>query len=200
MIEPLRILIIDDDYERSQYVSQSLAAAGFDPTTAKITSHRLLQEISNANPDVILVDMDSPNRDVLESLSLVSAHNPTPIVMYAREQDPEAIAQAVAAGVSTYLVGSVDAERVRPVIEVARAQFRAFQGLREELAATRVELEDRRVIDRAKSALMEQHGLSEKDAYRCMREQAMRDRKRIGEVARLVLDNPRTHRGRADGL
>ncbi|MEM6707449.1 MAG: ANTAR domain-containing protein [Pseudomonadota bacterium] len=188
MSEPLRILLIDDDSERACFVTESLSKAGFVPLRARALSHRLLNDIVQANPDVILVDMESPGRDILESLTLISTHNPTPIVMYAREQDPETIKQAVASGVSTYLVGDIDTERVGPVIEVALAQFGSYQQLRKELEETRSELEDRRLIDRAKQVLCDEFQLSEQEAYQRIRNQAMQERVRTSEIARRLLD------------
>ena len=140
----IRVMLVDDHAERARLVEEHLIAAG------------LVFQIEQHQPDVVIIDLQSPDRDVLESLAIVNRHSPTAMVMFAHEDDPDYIREALAAGISTYLTEGLNPARVRPVIEVAMAQFRSFQTLRDELISTRTEMEDRTLIEKAKGLLMAQ--------------------------------------------
>ncbi len=187
-------MLIDDDATRAGWVENCLIKLGFS-TSSVISQHTcsgpptsLLRTISDQAPDVIIIDMDSPDRDLLESLSILAQHNPTPVVMFSAEEDPDYISRAVAAGVSTYLVGGIDPDKVRPIIEVAFAQFRNFQKLRQSLEDTRAELSSRRIIDRAKLTVMQRLNLSENQAYEHMRREAMNRGETLLYVAQQILN------------
>ena len=185
---PLRIMLVDDDPQRADWVERCLKELGFEICARVESPLRLLKEISDQSPDVIIVDMQSPGRDVLESLSIVAQHQPTPVVMFSEEQDPDYINRAVESGVSTYLVGSIDPAKVRPVIQVAMAQFRNFHNLKSELSETKSQLTDQQTIDAAKRLLMRKLDLDENTAYRQMREQAMRCSTPLRVVAQQILE------------
>ena len=144
-------------------------------------------EISDWNPEVIVIDMASPDRDLLESLSIVTNHNPTPIVMFSHDHDPEYIEHAVEAGVSTYVVDGIQEENVRPIIEVAMLQFKSFQQVRRERDDARSELEERRCIDQAKYLIMKQRNINEEQAYAELRKQAMNLNIRMADLARSII-------------
>ncbi len=133
----VKVMLVDDHPERAAMVEESLRASGFEVLSTIPSATGLLFQIEQHRPDVVLIDLDSPDRDVLESLSIINSHNPTPVVMFTEEEDPEYIEQAVTAGISTYLVGSINPQQVKPVINVALAQFKSFQNLRNELNTTR---------------------------------------------------------------
>ncbi len=193
-VQPLSVLLVDDDLARAEWVAKKLQGKGLRICSIVAEPLRVLKEISAYEPDLILIDMESPGRDMLESLSVVSEHHPTPIIMFSSEEDPDYIARAVDAGVSTYLVGSIEPAKVKPVIEAALAQFRSFQALRETLAQTRQELEERRTVDQAKTTLMKKLGLSEEEAYREMRTRAMNTGQRLHQIAADVVST--VERGR----
>lgn len=180
-------MLVDDNPDRGTWVEDCLRREGYQ-TCSVLSDHQgVLRQISEQQPDIIVIDMDSPGRDLLESLSIVSAHNPTPMVMFSQEEDPAYINRAVDAGVTAYMVGDIKPDRVKPAIDVAVAQFRSFQKLRIELVATRAALEDRRVVDKAKIILMEQLGLCEQDAYEKMRSMAMAEQKKMKQIAARIL-------------
>lgn len=181
-------MIVDDDPERAIAVEQSLNGVGIVVCCVVVNPMAVLRQISEHNPDVILIDMESPGRDILESLTLVTTHSPTPMVMFSREQDADYIQRAVTAGVSTYLVGDVPHEQVRALIDIALAQFQSFQNLRTELAETRSELTARKTIDRAKALLIKELGIDEDQAYECLRSRAMENRMKINEFASQMLE------------
>ena len=136
---------------------------------------------------MVLIDLESPDRDVLESLAIISHHNPTPVVMFTQQDDPDYIRQAVTAGISTYLVGGINPDQVKPIIDVAIAQFRAFQSLRDELHSTRAQLEERKLIEQANWLLMAHQKIGENEAHRLLTKLAMDTNQRLPAVAKTVL-------------
>ena len=184
----LRVMLVDDDLSRVCRIENELTRLGLVVCARVSDPMKVLKEISLHQPDVILIDMASPGRDVLESLSVVAAHQPTPVVMFSSEQDPDYIHKAVEAGVSTYLVGSIEPEKVRPIIDVALAQFQSFQHLKRALDESRSELSERRVIERAKLCLIQTYHLQEAQAYEQLQRQAMNSGLRLVEVAQRVLE------------
>ena len=194
----VKVMLVDDNPRRAAMVEGCLRQAGFGTLCLVPGQAGLLRQIEQQAPDVIVIDLDSPGRELLESLSLVSAHNPTPIVMFSEQEDPAFIAQAVDAGVTAYVVDGVRAEKVKPVIDVAMAQFRQFQHLREELASTRLELGERKLVDRAKALLMTHYGYPEQEAYRCMRTEAMNRHLKLAELASDIIERLDGSADRAD--
>lgn len=179
----LHILLVDDNHDRSELVGTGLQRCGFHNVSILKSQQALLHQIEQARPDVVVISLESPGRDLLESLSLVSHHNPTPIVMFTEQDDPAFIAEAVDAGVTTYVVDGIKADKVKPVVAVAMAQFRAFQALRCELADTRTQLADRGKIERAKALLMDRDGFTEAEAHTRLQTFAMENNLRVAEVA-----------------
>lgn len=186
-LSPVRVMLVDDLPERAAIVDSHLVAAGYEVVSRLPTASGLLFQIEQHRPDIILIDLQSPGRDVLESLSVINAHNPTPIVMFSEEEDPSFIEEAVDAGVSAYLMGSVDANRVKPVIDVAIAQFKSFQSLRKALNSTRDRLESLSVIDKAKSLLIKQHKFTEEEAHQQLRSLSMDTNQSMQQAAQSVI-------------
>ena len=184
---PVRIMLVDDLPQRSARVEQTLIHEGFDVILRLPSAASLLFQIEHHQPDVILIDLQSPGRDVLDSLSVVNVHNPTAVVMFSEQQDPNYIADAVDAGVTAYLMGEVDTDRVKPVIDVAMAQFKAFQALRQSLHTTRLKLESMSTIDSAKGLLMEQQSLTEDQAHATLRELSMETNQTLPQAANSVI-------------
>ena len=191
----LHILLVDDNRARAELVVARLQEAGFDRLRVVHQQQGLLYQIEQNPPDVIVISLESPGRDLLESLSIVSAHNPTPIVMFTREDDPAFISEAVDAGVTTYLVDGIRAEKVKPVVDVAIAQFRAFQSLKGELASSRVELNERRTIEQAKRLLMERDGFTEPEAHARLQSFAMERSLKLADVASQLIELAARKRG-----
>lgn len=184
---PVRIMLVDDLPQRSARVERTLIHEGFDVILRLPSAAGLLFQIEHHQPDVILIDLQSPGRDVLDSLSVVNVHNPTAVVMFSEQQDPNYIADAVDAGVTAYLMGEVDTDRVKPVIDVAMAQFKAFQALRQSLHTTRLKLESMSTIDSAKGLLMEQQSLTEDQAHATLRELSMKTNQTLPQAANSVI-------------
>jgi response regulator NasT len=185
-MKKVEVMLIDAHPGRSAILEQALSDAGYHITVRTANTDKLLQQVRDAQPDVILIDIDLPDRDTLEQLSDVGQNQPRPIVMFAERSDPETTAAALRAGVSAYVVDDLNPRRLQPIMEVAIARFREYQALRRELEETRNRLAERKVIDKAKGLLMAQRNLSEEEAYQTLRKLAMDRNQRIGEVARTV--------------
>lgn len=183
----VRVMLVDDLPERAATVENQLVAAGYEVVSRLPTASGLLFQIEQHRPDIILIDLQSPGRDVLESLSVINAHNPTPVVMFSEEEDPGFIEDAVDAGVSAYLMGSVDTKRVKPVIDVAIAQFKSFQSLRKALDTTRDRLESLSIIDKAKTLLINQHKFTEEEAHQQLRSLSMDTNQTMQQAAQSVV-------------
>lgn len=188
MTGSLRILVIDSDPERAALVREGLNDSGGDvAVTIAETTRNLLVTLRQMNPDVLIVALDSPDRDVIEQLRTAGRETPRPVVMFVDRSDESMMRDAVNAGVSAYVVDGLAPKRVRAVLDLAVARFHAFEDLRRELDEARTSLADRKAVDRAKGILMERRGLSEDDAYKALRKMAMDQGRKIGDAARAVI-------------
>jgi two-component system, response regulator / RNA-binding antiterminator len=184
----MRVLVVDESPECAEVLRDGLRLAGYEVTASLTSAFTLLKAIGDVRPDVIVVDTESPSRDVLEHLVMVTQHTPRPVIMFATDGAPETIRQAVRAGVSAYVVDGLDAQRVKAIIDVAVARFEDFQRLRTELAEANLKLEERKVIERAKGVLMKTRGLDEDAAYQLLRKFAMDRKQKLSQVAQQLID------------
>ena len=183
-VPPLRVMIVDENPERAALIEASLAGEGYEIVARVIGRADLQATVNRVEPDVIVIDMECPDRDTLEDMSRITRERRRPTVMFVDRSDSESIRAAVRAGVSAYVVAGLSPERVRPVLEVAIARFTEFEELRRELESVRSNLEDRKVIERAKGILMKRRGLPEDEAFRLLRKMAMDRKLRLAAVAR----------------
>jgi response regulator NasT len=184
----VRVLVVDESPERAELLREGLVQAGHEVTATLSSPIALLKTIEELAPDVIVIDMDSPSRDVLEHLVFVSQHTPRPVVMFAQDDAPETIRAATRAGVSAYVVDGLDRDRIKSIIEAAVARFEDFQSLRTQLAEAQLKLSERKVVERAKGLLMKSRGLDEDAAYAALRKMAMDRKLKLAEVAQRVID------------
>jgi response regulator NasT len=147
----------------------------------------LLATIYKIDPDVILIDLENPRRDVLEQMFQVSRAVRRPIAMFVDQSDTASIQASVDAGVSAYIVDGLKKERIKSIIDLCISRFNAFAKLQDELDRTKSALEERKVIDRAKGILMKVKNLNEEEAYVLMRSTAMREKKKIAEIAQSII-------------
>lgn len=183
----LRVMLIDESEARANLLEDALSAEGYEIVARVRAGINLYDEVEAVAPDIVIIDMDSPDRDMLEQMRTLHDAHPRPVVMFANDDDAHMIRDAVRAGVSAYVVDGLSRERVRPILEVAIARFNEFQHLRQELAQTRTTLEERKLIDRAKGILMDRRGLSESEAYDLLRKKAMDSNRKLADIARTVL-------------
>ena len=174
--------------ERSRLLRISLLENGYN-IVAVLPTHTFLGErITQLQPDMIVVDAESAARDALEHVVMATRDARRPIVMFTNDDDTTHVKDAVAAGVSAYVVAGLAPERIRPILDVAMARFQHEQALRRELADARSQLQERKAIDRAKGLLMQRQGLSEQEAYEKLRKTAMDRGLKLGDVAQRILD------------
>lgn len=184
----LRVLLVDEDEDRRRAVEATLTGAGYTVVGSIASGRDLMTAMRHERPDVIVIDVDSPDRDALEDLCCIARDAPHPVVMFTHDDDAEKMRTAIRAGVSAYVVGGVSGERVRPIVEVAVMRFEQHQALRAELQQAKASLAERKVIERAKGILMRQRRCSEDEAYRALRRSAMERNRRLVEVAQSVID------------
>jgi response regulator NasT len=185
--DKLRIALVDEKPERSSSLEAALLAEGYEVVARLGGADDLRARLAELAPDVIIVDMQSPNRDVLEDMQRLHREAPRPIVMFVDESDGASIRAAVRAGVSAYVVDGLRSRSVRPIVEVAIARFEEFQALRHELEEALESLEERKLVDRAKGILMERRGVGEQEAYRLLRKAAMDRQVKLAELARQLI-------------
>ena len=201
-LQPLRIVVVApelaitdpaDAYaisqaERSRSLRIGLLENGFNLVAVLPADTFLNERLTQLQPDMIIVDAESQARDALEHVVVATRDARRPIVMFTNDNDTSHVKDAVAAGVSAYIVAGLSSERIRPILDVAMARFQHEQALRQELADTKVELQDRKIIDRAKGMLMQRQGLNEQAAYDKLRKTAMDKSLKVVEVAQRMLD------------
>ena len=174
--------------ERSRQLRIGLLENGYNLVAVLPADTFLHERLTQLQPDMIIVDAESEARDSLEHVVMATRDARRPIVLFTNDNDTSHVRDAVAAGVSAYIVAGLSPDRIRPILDVAMARFEHEQGLRRELADAKTELQDRKVIDRAKGLLMQRQGLSEQLAYEKLRKAAMDKGLRLGEVAQRMLD------------
>jgi response regulator NasT len=185
--QALRILVIDENPIRRAILEAGLREAGFENVKILTNMKGLIDQIYVIDPDVIVIDLENPSRDVLEQMFQVSRLVRRPIAMFVDQSDRATIEAAIDAGVSAYIVDGLKKERVRPILDMTISRFRAFDALRAELESTRSALKERKLIDRAKGILMKTKGLDEDGAYKLLRRTAMNQNRKIVEVAESLI-------------
>src|SRR6478736_122446 len=187
MQSSLKIVIVDENPIRAAILEDGLREAGHVHVVRVDEMSHLLARIYTIDPDVILIDLENPSRDVLEQMFQVSRAVKRPVAMFVDQSDTASIEAAVDAGVSAYIVGGLQKARVKNILDLCISRFNSFARLRDELERTRTALEERKVIDRAKGILMKARNLNEEAAYGLLRKTAMNENKKIAEVAQSVV-------------
>ena len=182
-----KIAIVDESPIRAAILEEGLREAGFTDVVRIDEMQSLLSRIYALDPDVIVIDLENPSRDILEQMFQVSRAVRRPIAMFVDQSDAASIQASVDAGVSAYIVDGLKKERIKPILDLCISRFNAFAKLQDELDRTKSALEDRKVIERAKGILMKLKGLTEDEAYVLLRSTAMREKKKIGEIAQSIL-------------
>jgi response regulator NasT len=183
----LKILVIDANPIGQPILEAGLREAGYANLVLVKNTKGLLDQVYRIDPDVILIDLENPSRDVLEQMFQVSRIVRRPIAMFVGQADRNTIEAAVDAGVSAYIVDGLKKERVKYILDLCISRFNAAARLQGELDRAKSALEARKVIDRAKGILMKLKGLSEEDAYALLRTTAMNEKRKIADVAQAVI-------------
>jgi two-component system, response regulator / RNA-binding antiterminator len=183
----LKIIIVDQSELRASVLEAGLRDAGYSEVTILRDTNNLLRRIVDANPDVICIDLENPNRDVLEQMFQVSRIVQRPVAMFVNQSDSDMVEAAIEAGVGAYVVDGLRRERVKAIVDLAIRRFNAFDRLRQELDSTKQALDERKILERAKGLLMKQRNCDEEEAYALIRKTAMNENVRLVEVARSIL-------------
>lgn len=187
MQTPLSIVVVEQDRDRALQIIESLKAAGPHEVVVLAEETGLARRIQETNPDIVLIDIASPSRDILEELTLAAGPQERAVAMFVDESDEGLAKAAIEAGVSAYVVDGLRPERLKPIVEAAVTRFHMFQQVRAELHATKRALEERKVIDRAKGILMKAKGLDEDAAYALLRKTAMSQGRKMVDVAEAIV-------------
>ncbi|MCT7375751.1 ANTAR domain-containing response regulator [Chelativorans salis] len=183
----LSVLVIDENTVRAAIIEAGLREAGHEQVTVVHDVNGIAQRIAEIQPDVIVIDLENPNRDMLEAMFNLSRAVRRPIAMFVDQSDQSAIEAAVDAGVSAYVVDGLRQERVKPIVDMAISRFNAYSRLARELEEAKSALEGRKLVDRAKGILMRSKGISEEEAYTLLRRTAMNQNRKISEIAQSLI-------------
>jgi response regulator NasT len=183
----LRILLINDTAKKVGRLKAALVKAGFEVVDESGLTIDLPSRVEAVRPDVVLIDTESPGRDVMEQVVLVTRDQPRPIVMFTDEHDPNVMRQAIQAGVSAYIVEGIQVDRLQPILDVAMARFESDQALRAQLSARDQQMAERKRIELAKGLLMKMKNCNEEEAYTLMRRQAMSRQQKLIQVAEQII-------------
>jgi response regulator NasT len=183
----LRILLINDTPKKVGRLRAALIEAGFEVIDESGLIIDLPARVEAVRPDVILIDSDSPGRDVMEQVCLVTRDQPRPIVMFTDEQNPQVMRQAIQSGVSAYIVEGIQSQRLKPILDVAMLRFESDQALRAQLNARDQQMVERKRVELAKGMLMQMKSCNEEEAYTLMRRQAMSRQQKLIQVAEQII-------------
>jgi two-component system, response regulator / RNA-binding antiterminator len=183
----ISVAIVDENPVRAAILEDGLRSAGIGRVIVVSEMLSLLRRLVSIDPDVVIIDLQNPSRDVLEQMFQVSRLVARPVAMFVDRSDSAMIQAAVDAGVSAYIVDGLRKERVRAIVDMAISRFNAFSRMAEELEDARNELAARKVIERAKGILMTTHGFSEEEAYAALRKAAMSESRKLIDIAKSVV-------------
>jgi response regulator NasT len=183
----LKVLLVDDNQPRADAVERQLLAGGLSEILRLSPGQRLADAVEDLSPDVVIVDMARPDRDSLDGIREVNRLRPRPIVMFVDQDDPSFMEEAIDAGVSSYnLVGSAIPD-VKPIVQTALAIFRRYQKVADDLSRAESQLQERVIIQKAKSILIQSRRIAEPQAHKWLRQNAMNSGKRMVEIAQEVI-------------
>jgi two-component system, response regulator / RNA-binding antiterminator len=183
----LRIAVIDKNPLRAAILEEGLREAGHMSVVHIDDTAELLDRLRVIDPDVILIDLESPSRDVLEQMFMVSRSVARPVAMFVDQSDTAMINAAIDAGVSAYIVDGLRKDRIKPILDTTISRFNVFAKLKKELEQAKSQIEDRKAIDRAKALIMRAKSIPEEQAYALMRQTAMNENKKIADIARSII-------------
>ncbi|MCY4179145.1 MAG: ANTAR domain-containing protein [Litoreibacter sp.] len=187
MSEDLKIIVVEADRDLAFQIVDTLRDEGWRNVTVLGDEMGLARKIAALEPDLVLIDLANPSRDSLEQVSRATEADNRAVAMFVDQTDDEMTRAAMAAGLSAYVVGAPEPDRVKSVLKTAIARFQVTSQMRRELEHARQALEDRKTIDRAKGMVMRARGLSEEEAYALMRKAAMSQNRKVIDVAQALL-------------
>jgi len=185
--KPLKVLLIENEKHKAHLLEEALQTARYQVKRVSNYGMSLLKQVEMSQPDIIIIDIESPDRDMLESLTNISNIAPKPVVMFSEQGEQAMIHQLIKAGVSAYVIGGINKDRVKSIIDIAMARFSEYQALKNELKLTKQKLSSQKNVEKAKLWLMQNRVLSENEAYHFLRKTAMDNGQKVEDVAKNVL-------------
>ncbi len=183
----MKIAVIESDPDRARDIIDALMEGGWTDVVVLGDVTGLARKLAALDPDLVLIDLANPSRDALEQVSVASEAQSRPVAMFVDRSDDEMTQAAVAAGLSAYVVGELQPERIKPVLQTAIARFQMMSQMRNELEAAKQALADRKTVDRAKGMIMRARSVSEEEAYALLRKTAMSQNRKVIDVAQALL-------------
>lgn len=183
----LRVVVVEKDRDRALLIVDGIQDAGDHEVLVLGDETGLARKLLNVSPDIVLIDLESPSRDMLEELTLASSPMDRPVAIFVDKSAPDDMRAAIEAGVSAYVVDGLKRDRIKPILDAAIARFHMFARMRKELEATKAALAERKTVDRAKGILIKAKGISEEEAYGILRKTAMDQGRKVGEVAAALI-------------
>lgn len=184
----INILLVEKQANQKSVLKKALVDFGYQVIQHSYYRDNIIEQIELYNPNILILTTDLPSSAMLKELSEINQLLPLPIVIFAENDSPNVIKQAIKAGVSAYVVSDIIPQRIKSIISVANERFKAEQSLRNELKNAKTQLESRKLIERAKGLLMEQKQLSEKESYDALRKMAMNQGNSLAMVAKNIID------------
>jgi two-component system, response regulator / RNA-binding antiterminator len=185
--KPLSVLVVDENVARAAIIEAGVREAGHVSVEVIHDVTGIARRIERFAPDIIVIDLENPNRDMLENLFQLTRAVNRPIAMFVDRSDRASMEAAVDAGVSAYVVDGLRQERIKPILDMAISRFNAYSRMVRELEEARSELEGRKVIDRAKAILMKSKGISEDEAHALLRKTAMNQNRKMSDLAQSLV-------------
>lgn len=183
----LNIMLVDELPERSMAMEKLLTNLGHKIIARASAGEDLTILVNRYLPDIVIVDMDSPDRDMLEQMQSIKSDHPRPVVMFTNDEDSETINKAVKAGVTAYIVDGLQPQRVMPILDTAIARFNEYQSIRNELEKTKNTLEERKLVAQAKAIVMKQSNYDEATAHKSMQKIAMSRNMKLVDLAKSII-------------
>jgi response regulator NasT len=184
----VRVLVIAESSERADIVRRGLLLAGHETSDIAAPDGALPSAVEESRPDAIVLESESPQVDLLDRIIDAMGERPLPLVIFSNDPSEQSISRAVRAGASAYVVDGLNPSRIPAILQVAVARFELMADLRSELNVANQKLAERKFVERAKGLLMKARGLSEDEAYHTLRRMAMERNRRMGDVAKSVLE------------
>lgn len=183
----LKVLIADDDPIIRLDLKQMLENLEYEVVAEVGDGQQAVDSARETRPDVCILDVKMPVMDGIEAVSIITDENIAPTILLTAYSDKDLVDRARHAGVFAYLVKPFKPSDLPPAIEVARSRFEQNADLTKEVSTLTERLEARKLVDRAKGILMDEHKLGEAEAYRRIQLQSMNLRKTMREVAEAII-------------
>jgi AmiR/NasT family two-component response regulator len=182
-----RVLIAEDEALIRLDLREMLREEGFDVVGEAADGEQAVALAAELEPDLVICDIKMPKMDGITAAAQIVGKRVAPVVMLTAFSQRDLIERARDAGAMAYLVKPFEKRDLLPAIEMAMSRFAEIKALEAEVTGLRERLEARKLIERAKGALMTKHALTEPEAFRWIQRAAMDNRTSMRAVAELVL-------------